>query len=106
QCALQLRDWVAKDAEGMPHQAGTVLYGVYRRDATQRNSVERSAHGLFGFIRAGSFFPFDPSSSLPVSMVSNRIDQEVSLRSLRLCTTVTIVSMRPMVQHIGQPFIR
>ena len=25
QCALQLRDWVAKDAEGMPHQAGTVF---------------------------------------------------------------------------------
>lgn len=41
------------------------------------------------------------------SLVSkNRIDQEVSLRSLRLCTTLTIVSMRPMVQHIGQPFIR
>ena len=36
----------------------------------------------------------------------NRIGQEVSLRSLRLCTTLTIVSMRPMVQHIGQPFIR
>jgi len=31
----------------------------------------------------------------------NRIDQEVSLRSLRLCANVTIVSMRPMVQHIG-----
>ena len=63
----------------MPHQAETVLYGVYRRDGYAPNSVERSAHGLFGFIRAGSFFPFDPSSSCIYRFKQNRSRSEFAL---------------------------